>query len=134
MAEQTGRERAAATLSTAELVKEITAEVGQLVKKQVELAKAEVKADVRSEAMMAGGLGIGAVLGLLTISMLFVTVVLALARVMPGWLAGLIVSGFLLGLALIAALIGWSKRVRQPLARTRQSLKEDVRWTKERLA
>jgi hypothetical protein len=134
MAEQAGRERAAATLSTAELVKEITAEVGQLVRRQIDLAKAELKADLRSEAVMAGGLGIGAILGLTTLNMLFVTVALALAQVMPGWLAGLIVSAFLLGLAVIAALIGWSKRVRRPLARTRDSLKEDVRWTKERLA
>ena|SRR5262252_91929 len=134
MAEQKGQERAPATLSTAELVKQITGDVGQLVRKQIELAKAELRADLRSEAVMAGGLGVGAVLGLLTLNMLFVTVALALAQKMPGWLAGLIVSGFLLGLAIIAALIGWSKRVRHPLARTRQSLREDVRWTKERLA
>ena len=83
---------------------------------------------------MAGGLGVGAIGALLALNMIFVTVALALARVMPGWAAGLIVFAFLLGIAAIAGLVGWSKRVRTPMARTRQSLKEDIKWTKERLA
>ena len=128
------RKQSAAALSTAELIKEITREVGVLVRKQIELAKAELREDLRAEAAMAGGLGVGAIGALLALNMIFVTVALALARVMPGWAAGLIVFAFLLGIAAIAGLVGWSKRVRTPMARTRQSLKEDIKWTKERLA
>jgi hypothetical protein len=128
------RRQSAAALSTAELIKEITREVGVLVRKQIELAKAELREDVRAEAVAAGGLGVGAIAALLALNMIFVTIALALARVMPGWAAGLIVTGFLLGIAAIAALVGWSKRVRTPLERTRRSLQEDIKWTKERLA
>src|SRR5262249_44458880 len=66
-----------------------------------------------------------AIAALLTVNMLFVTLVLALAQRMPGWGAGLAVSGFLLGVAIIAALVGWHKRVRSPMARTRRALQED---------
>jgi hypothetical protein len=127
-------ERPAAALSTGELVKEITHQVGLLATKQIELAKTELRADIKEEAAMASGLGIGALVALAALNMLLVTVVLALAQKLSGWVAGLIVSGFLLGVAAIAALVGWSKRVRTPMERTRRTLKEDVQWTKERLA
>lgn len=106
----------------------------RLAQTEVELAGAELASDLRAGRRVLVAFAIALVAALVGVTLLMVTVVLALAEVMPGWLAGLIVSAFLLGLAVIAALIGWSKRVRRPLARTRDSLKEDVRWTKERLA
>jgi len=84
-------ERVLSSLSTPELVREVTAHVGLLAKKQIELAKAELRADLHREIAMVSGLGIGALAGILTVSMLFVTLVLALSTKMPGWLAGLLV-------------------------------------------
>jgi hypothetical protein len=63
-----------------------------------------------------------------------VTLIFALSRRLPGWVAGLAVSGFVLGIALIIGLVSWGRRVRTPLERTRRSLKEDIQFTKERLA
>ena len=40
-------ERAASSLSTAELIKEITSQFGHLAKKQLELAKTELRADAK---------------------------------------------------------------------------------------
>ena len=37
-------------------------------------------------------------------------------------------------LAIAAGAYGWSKRVKEPLQRTRRSLEEDVKWAKERIA
>jgi len=116
-----------------ELIKEITGEVGRLAQKQIELAKTELKADLKAEATTVGGLGIAALAALGTLNMLLVTLVLVLAQWMPGWAAGLIVSGFTLLLAGIVALISWNKRVKSPMARTRRTVKEDVQFTKERL-
>ena len=127
-------ERAAASLSTAELIKEITSHVGILVKKQIELAKTELRADLRAEAVTLRNLGLAALGALVTVNLLLVTAVLALGRVMPGWAAGLLVSAFTALLAGIAAALGWGGRLRKPMARTRHTLDEDVRWTKERLA
>jgi hypothetical protein len=120
-------------LSTVELVKEITAEVGHLVQKQIALAKAELKADLKAEATMVGGFGIAALGAVATLNLLLVTAVLALAQIMTGWKAGLLVSGVVLFAAVVVAGIAWSRRVRSPLARTQRTLREDVEWTKERL-
>jgi uncharacterized membrane protein YqjE len=128
------RERVAANLSTAELVKAITAEVGALAKKQIELAKAELRADIKAEAFTLGGLGVSALAVLAAINMLLVTIALALAQVLPGWAAGLIVAGATLVFAAVTGLLSWRHRISSPLAHTRKSLKDDVRWTKERIA
>jgi pilus assembly protein TadC len=127
-------ERAAATLTTAELVKEITSQLGLLVRKQIELAKTELRADLRKEAFAAGNLGLAALGVLIALNLLLVTVALALALVMPAWVAGLVVSGFTLLLAGIAAAIGWRRRVRKPLSQTRRSIEDEVHWTRERMA
>jgi hypothetical protein len=134
MAAGTERERIATNLSTAELVKAITGELGALARKQIELAKAELRADIKAEAFTVGGLGVSALAALAAINMLLVTAALALSAVMPAWAAGLVVAGAILVFAAVAALISWRHRVSRPLARTRKALKEDVQWTKERLA
>jgi uncharacterized membrane protein YqjE len=121
------------TLSVGELVGEIKDEVVLLAKKQIELGRVELREDMRAEAATVGRLGIAAVGAIITVALLLVTVILALARVMPPWGAGLLVSGVVLLASAVAALIGWRKRVREPLGKTRASLKEDLEWMKERL-
>ena len=121
-------------LSTTQLVKEIASQAGLLVKKQIALAKTELKADARTEAKVAGGLGIAAVCAIVTITLLLVTVVLALAQVLPGWAAGLIVSGFMAAVVAVVAGVSWSRRIRKPLQRTRRELQQEIRFTKERFA
>ena len=125
--------RQARDLSTVELVKEITAEVGLLAQKQIELAKTELKADLKAEAKTVGGLGVAVLAGLATVNLLLVTLVLALAQTMRPWLAGLLVSALTLAVAGIVAVISWNKRVKSPLERTRRTVKEDVQFTKERM-
>jgi hypothetical protein len=121
-------------LGTSALVRRLVTQVELLAKKEFELAKAEVRADLRKEATAAGGLGIAAVVGIITVALLLVTVILALSLVLPAWAAGLIVSGATLVVAIVLALVSWTRRVRDPLARTRQSMKENIKWTRERLA
>lgn len=104
------------------------------MRKEIELAKTELRADIRSEVFMLSGLGIAAVLVLLTISMLLVTLILALSEILPGWAAGLIVSGVLLLLSAIVAIISWRKRVKVPLKRTREVLEGDLKFTRGRFA
>jgi uncharacterized membrane protein YqjE len=126
--------RAPEDLSTKDLFGRIVSEATALARKEVELARAELMEDVKAEAKVATALGVGAVLGLCGLTLALVTVVLALSLVLPGWAAGLIVTGVVLAAAAIVALIGWRKRVRNPLERTRRHLQEDVRWMKERIA
>jgi hypothetical protein len=121
-------------LSTLQLVKEIALQSGLLVKKQVELAKTELRADVRTEAKVAGGLGVAAVCGIITVTLLLVTAAFALSLVIPAWGAGLIVSGFVAAVAAVVAGLSWKRRVRTPLEASRHELKRGLHFTKERLA
>jgi hypothetical protein len=131
----TGPQRDRVTgLSTLQLVKEIAVQSGLLVKKQVELAKTEIRADVRTEAKVAGGLGVAAVCGIIAVTLLLVTAAFALSLVMPGWAAGLIVSGVVALVAAVVAGLSWKRRVRQPLEASRHELKRGLQFTKERFA
>ena len=83
---------------------------------------------------MLKGLAIAAVALLLGVNLLLVSLVFVLAEHMPSWLAALVVAAPFMVLALIAGLVGWSKRVRSPLEVTRATVKESVEWTKNRLS
>lgn len=121
-------------LSTVQLLREIASQGSLLVKKQITLAKAELKSDARTEAKVAGGLGLAAVGAIITVTLLLVTVAFALALVLPAWAAGLIVTGVVAVFVAILAGVSWSRRIRKPLQRSRDELKQDVRFTKERFA
>jgi uncharacterized membrane protein YqjE len=120
-------------LSTLDLVTRTIETVTRLVTTEIELARAEVKADLAAAVGVAIVFGIVAVMALLGLNMLLVAAVFALALVMPGWLAALIIGVVLLVAAAIAALIG-KRRLKTPLAVTRKNLKESLEWAKQRLA
>src|SRR6185312_14629304 len=119
---------------TGTLVKELVSQVELLARKEVGLAKVELGANLHKEAGVAGGLGLAAVTLLITITLLLVTAVLGLSLVLPGWAAGLIISGVTLAVSSVLGLLSWSRRVLKPMARTRETLKEDYTWARERLA
>ena len=116
----------ARNMSTPKLVTEAAKDVLGLVRTEIELVKAELKQNVRSEVQAAKGIGIAGVFALYGTTMLFVAAAFALAAVMPGWAAALIVAGVLLAVAGIAFAIGWKKHVRTPLGQVRHNLKENV--------
>ena len=118
-------------LSTPELIKEIPQQLKQLVVAQLDLAKVELRSDLAREGKMVAGMGVAALATLITVNLLLVTGILTLATVMPGWAAGLCVSGVVLLVAIVAGSLGWSKRVRRPLARTRREIEQDVKLTKD---
>jgi hypothetical protein len=126
--------RAPASLSTGELISEVMSQVGALVKAQIALAAVEIRADVRAEVAAAKGLGGAALAGLAALNLLLITLVFALSLIMPGWLAGLILTLLVAGVAVATGLAGWRRRARRPLSRTREQIQEDVEWTKEKMA
>ncbi len=134
--EATAGPRTLRGLSTRELVVQLASKASLLARKEVALAKSEVREDLRSEIRMASGLGVAGVCALLVLQLLLVALVLGLAEagVVRGWLAALIVAAVVLAVGSVAGLVGWSRRVRQPLGATRRSLTEGVRWVKERTA
>ena len=129
-----GNGKAARALSTRELVVEITGTVALLARKEVELARTEMKADLRSQIAMVTSLGAAALLALLGLDLLLVAGVLALAPWVAPWLSALVGGAALLLVGATIGSIGWARRVGSPLALTRKTIKEDVRWAKERLS
>jgi hypothetical protein len=127
------RDEPVEALSTRELIGEIMGKGSLLLRKEAELAKAEIAADLKSHLAMVKGLAAAAVCGLLGANALVVALVFGLTAWMPGWLAALIVAGVLLALAALIGYIGWRRRV-IPLTVTRKTLKEDVQWAKQQLA
>jgi hypothetical protein len=123
-------------IPTRDLVTELAQKASVLARKEVELAKTEIRADLRAEIKMASGLGVAGLCGILTLQLLLTAVVLALmaAEVLPGWAAALVVAAVILAIGTGVGLWGWARRVRQPLDTTRRSLQENVRWAKERIA
>ena len=115
-------------------MRRVVSQAELLAKKEIELAKTELRADLHAEARVVEGLGVAAVAALVTVNLLLFTAALALSVVMPGWAAGLIVSGVMLIVALLFATVSWRRRLREPMEHTRRTLKDGVKWTKERFA
>src|SRR5689334_11197908 len=78
-------------MSSPKLVVEATREAMTLVRSEIELAKAEVKADLHGEIVAAKGLGVAAVAALATLTLLLVAAAFGLSRTMPDWAAALVV-------------------------------------------
>jgi len=125
---------AARELSNRALISEITEKASLLARKEIELAKAELRADLKAQLGMVKASAIAALLALVGLNVLVMAGVLAIGLKIASWLAALLVGGGLLVIAAILGYVGWQRMVTNPLALTRQTLKEDVRWVKERLA
>ncbi len=91
---------------TAELVRQATEQMSRLVRDELALARTEMAAKGKRAGMGAGMLGSAGVTALFGIAALLVTAGLALDRVMPNWLAALIVALALLASAGLMALAG----------------------------
>jgi uncharacterized membrane protein YqjE len=114
--------------STAELVGRLAVEAKELVKMEIELAKAELRDEWKSELQMAAGFAVTVVAALVTVTLLFVALALALEQTLPGGTSALVVAGGTLAMGAIAGAIGWTYRVRRVLPRTQRTLKEDAQW------
>jgi hypothetical protein len=122
------------SLTTRQLLARLIETVSLLVTKEIELARAEIKADLKAEIATVALLVAAGVVAVFAVNMLLVAVVFALAGWLAGWLAALALAALLLAIGGVLALVGWTRRVSVPLAVTRRTVKEDVEWAKDRLA
>jgi uncharacterized membrane protein YqjE len=118
-----------------DLVEQLSADVRELVRAEVALAKAEAVTSLR-RVLVAGALAVtGALLGLFALGTFTATAVIALANVLPAWLAALVVGLVLAAVAGIMLGVGMkvARRTAPPTpAGTIESIKEDVEWVKTR--
>jgi hypothetical protein len=112
-----------------ELVRSLVDNTQLLVKKEIELAKLEIKEIVTARLMAVGFLAIAGILGLYLLAFVFVTIAKALELVVASWLAWLIVTGIVLVLVVVLLLI--AKRKLTTPSNSPDTTKADVQETIE---
>lgn len=119
--------------SVGELLKELSQDAATLVRKEVQLAKAEMSEKGRRAGAGAGLFAAAVATGLMALGALTTFLVLALDEAMPAWLAALIVALVAGAVAGALALAGRNKTreaVPPVPEQTIESVKEDVEWAK----
>jgi MFS family permease len=121
--------------SLADLARELSNQTTELVRHEVDLAKAELRAKGKRAGAGAGMFGGAGALGLYALGALTAAIIAGIAEALPVWASALIVAALYGAIAGILALRG-KKKVQQatpPLPEeTVESVKEDVRYTKQR--
>jgi len=119
--------------STGELVKQLSEQTTTLMRKEIELAKAELSAKGKVAGEGAGMFGGAAVVGLLALGVLTAMIVALLDKAMDFWVAALIVAVVYGAIAAVLALAG-RDRVKKGMPpapeQTVETVKEDVQWAK----
>jgi len=119
--------------SLPELVGDMTQDLSTLLRKEVELAREEVKVEVRKAARAGGGFGAAAYAAILAGVGLVMTLGFLLDEVMPTWVAFLIVTLLLAAGAAVAFLAGKKQldTIDPVPEQTIETLKEDKQWLSE---
>ena len=121
--------------SLAELARQLSLQTTELARHEVELAKAELGVKGKRAGIGAGMFGGAGALGLYALGALTAAIIAGIAEALPVWAAALIVAALYGAVAGILALRGKSKvqQATPPVPEaTVQSVKEDVRYTKQR--
>jgi uncharacterized membrane protein YqjE len=132
---QSGHASADGDRSIAELARQLSDQTTELVRKEVELAKAELQVKGKKAGIGAGMFGGAGIFGLYALGALTACAILALATAVAGWLAALIVGILWAVIAGALALTGKGKvqEATPPVPEQAvDSMKEDVQWTKAR--
>jgi uncharacterized membrane protein YqjE len=119
-----------------ELLRDLSQEATTLVRKEIELAKAELAEKGRRAGTGAGMFGGAAALGLASLGALTACLIAALDAALPLWLAALIVAIAYAGIAAVLALRG-KQQTEQAIPptpdQTIETVKEDVEWAKNQM-
>jgi len=115
-----------------DLLKQLSQETTTLVRKELELAKAEVTEKGKQAGVGVGMFGGAGVAGLLGLGSLTAFLIALLATAMEVWIAALIVTVLWAAVAGVLALMGRNKvqEATPPAPQTVETIKEDVQWAK----
>jgi uncharacterized membrane protein YqjE len=116
--------------------KRFAADLRELVRLEIELAKSELARKGRHAALGVGLLLVAALGGLMLIATLVTAAILAVALAVPGWAAALVVSGLLVLLTGACLFIGITSLRSATSVFPKQAIetsKENLEWLKTRL-
>jgi hypothetical protein len=115
-----------------DLVKDLSQQTSTLVRKEIELARAELQEKGKVAGKGAGMLGGAAVAGVLALGALSAALISLLDKEMATWVAALIVMALWAVVALALAQAGRTslQRATPPAPQTVETVKEDIQWAK----
>jgi hypothetical protein len=116
---------------TADIVREAFDDARDLIRLEVEIAKAEVQGELAQVKRAAFGMVIAVGAALVAVSLFGVALIIGLGATL---VASLVVAGIVLAIAAIAALVGYAMAPKQPLLGVRKRLQTEVHQLKERIA
>ncbi len=121
-------------MSSADLVKELTANASLLVQRQVKLATLEAKVELQKGKTMVSLFGVAGLCAYAGVLLCLVAAALAIGAALDGrlWAGALIVAAAMFVPAIGAGLLGYRKRVTNPLSRTRAEISKEISWAKYR--
>ena len=115
-----------------ELVKDLSQQTSTLVRKELELAQAELQQRGKLAGKGAGMLAGAAAAGLLALGALTAALITLLDNAMATWVAALIAMALWAIVALVLAKAGQKalQRSTPPAPQTVETVKEDIQWAK----
>jgi uncharacterized membrane protein YqjE len=115
-----------------ELVSELTTDIGNLVSTHIELAKVEIKEEVKKAGLGAGLLSGAGIAALFTLLLLSFAAAWGLSEIVPEGVAFLIVGVVVGVVAWVLITMGRKKIAEvQPVPQTMEELKDDARWVRQ---
>jgi xanthine/uracil permease len=121
--------------SLGQLFSDLSRDMSTLVRQEVQLAKVEMAQSAKKAGKDAGYIGVGSALAYAGGLAIVATLIIALAHILPWWLASLIVG-------VVVAVIGYAliDHGRKALAQehlmpqqTMETLQEDTQWAKNQM-
>jgi len=120
--------------SASDIMQDVVRDMGEVVRGEVRLAKAEISEKATKAGKAGGYFGVAALCGVMGFACLVLAGVAGLALVMPVWLAALLMSVFLVCFAAAGYAGGRAKMkdINPVPERTVQTIKDDIQWAKHR--
>lgn len=121
--------------SVSELIKDLSRDISDLVRQEIELARAEMMEKGKKAGIGAGMFGGAALMGAAAVGGSMATIIIVLDLWMPLWLAALITTALYAAVAAVLAMRGRDelRQTGTPIPeKTKESVKEDIQWAKTR--
>jgi uncharacterized membrane protein YqjE len=121
--------------SVSELIKDLSRDISDLVRQEIELARAEMMEKGKKAGIGAGMFGGAALMGAAAVGGSMATIIIVLDLWMPLWLAALITTVLYAAVAAVLAMRGRDelRQTGTPIPeKTKESVKEDIQWAKTR--
>jgi len=122
--------------SLGELFAAASRDFSELVRKEVELAKVELKEEAVATGKAGALLGAGGLVAYAAFLVLLMAISFLLAEVMPTWVGFLIVAVLAFAGAAVLLMAGKKKveTLTPPVPNTIETLQEDAQWAKQQLS